>query len=171
MRAPSDQSRNASLRSWGYPFRVLTVDQIHLLRRSFDRVEARPVVAALIFYRRLFHRDPSLRALFKTDIEAQAAKLIEMLGCSLSLLEQPTQLADMLERLGARHAGYGVREEHYATVGTALLDMLDEVLGNAFTSPVREAWSSHYGNVADSMMRGARMAGEAGLHPGPAHPC
>lgn len=141
-----------------YSSSVLTAEQIHLLRRSFARVEARPVVAALIFYRRLFEREPALRRLFHTDIEEQAAKLMEMLGWSLSLLEQPAKLADVLESLGARHVGYGVRDEHYATVGAALLDMLGEVLGDDFTPPVREAWSELYGLVAESMQRGARSA-------------
>ena len=60
--------------------------------------------------------------------------------------------------MGARHLDYGVKEEHYATVGTALIDMLSEVLGGKFTPQMREAWLALYGAVEATMKRGAADA-------------
>ena len=134
----------------------MTADQIHLLRKSFAQVEPQSRVAALVFYRRLFALDPRLRPLFKSNIEEQADKLMEMLAVALSLTERLEVLEAELLKLGARHTVYGVRDEHYITVGTAMLDMLSEVLGNDFTPPIRQAWSDFYTFTADTMKRGGR---------------
>jgi len=66
-----------------------------------------------------------------------------------------------LRAMGARHLGYGVKDEHYATVGQALLDMLSEVLDKQFTPEVRTAWVALYTAVQTLMLKGA--AEEAAL--------
>ena len=60
-----------------------------------------------------------------------------------------------LRAMGARHKGYGVMDEHYATVGQALLDTLAAALGDAFTPEVRSAWTALYGAVESAMKAGA----------------
>jgi hemoglobin-like flavoprotein len=146
----------------------MTPEDIHLLRKSFDHVERQSHVAALVFYQRLFELDPALRPLFKTNIEDQARKLMEMLGLALSLAEQPGKLEAVLMASGARHSGYGVREEHYATVGRAMLDMLAEVLGKNFAGATRQAWVDFYTYIAETMKRGAATmrSAKAGVLPG-----
>jgi hemoglobin-like flavoprotein len=133
----------------------MTTEQVHLLRKSFAVVEPQAHVAALVFYRRLFELDPGLRPLFKNDIEEQARKLMDMLGLAVSALENPATLEKQLHQLGARHVIYGVRDEHYSTVGQALLDMLAEVLGSHWTPALREAWVAFYTFAAKAMQRGA----------------
>lgn len=134
----------------------MTHDQIQLIRHSFAEISRHQEVAALVFYRRLFEVDPSLRALFKDDIQEQAKKLTDMLAALVAMLENvPTLLAE-LRAMGLRHAGYGVRDEHYATVGAALLDMLAVTLDRQFTPEVRAAWTALYGAVEETMKEGAR---------------
>jgi hemoglobin-like flavoprotein len=134
---------------------LMTPDQVHFIRKSFAELSRTEHVAALVFYRRLFEIDPSLRPLFKNDIEEQSKKLLEMLGVLIAMLERPLGLELELMAMGARHKGYGVRDEHYATVGQALLDMLAEVLDSRFTPEVREAWTALYGAVETVMKAGA----------------
>jgi hemoglobin-like flavoprotein len=129
--------------------------EIHLIRKNFAEVERQAHVAALVFYRRLFTLEPRLRPLFKTDIEEQSRKLIEMLAAAVSLLEKPEALTAELETLGERHVNYGVQEAHYAIVGQALLGMLEEVLGDKFDAEAREVWTKLYGFIATAMQRGA----------------
>ncbi len=134
---------------------MLEIEQKHRLRKTFALVEGQAQIAALVFYQRLFELDPRLRALFKNDIEQQAAKLMEMLATTLSLLEKRDELTEVLENLGARHVEYGVRTEHYATVGEALLSMLSSVLGSQFCPQTRQAWAELYQFIAATMLRGA----------------
>ena len=53
--------------------------------------------------------------------------------------------------MGHRHAGYGVNERDYETVGEALLWTLEQGLGQSFTPDIREAWAALYRFVADTM--------------------
>jgi hemoglobin-like flavoprotein len=64
----------------------------------------------------------------------------------------------VVQDLGRRHAGYGVKDEHYASVGAALLWTLEQGLGSAFTPAVRESWTTVYTTLADVMKDAARQA-------------
>lgn len=116
---------------------------------------------ALIFYRRLFEEEPALRPLFRGDIMIQAKKLTDMLGSLINLLDRGAELHGELEAMGARHAGYGVEDAHYAIVGRALIGMLEEGLGADFTPSVRAAWVELYETVERLMKRGAASASAA----------
>ncbi len=140
----------------------MSPDQIHLLRRSFAKVEPHATVAALAFYRRLFELAPEVRPLFRSDIESQSAKLMNMLALAVSLTDRPATLEGELRDLGARHVDYGTRDEHYAVVGAALLDMLATVLGEEFTPATRAAWEEFYGLVSKAMRQGGAERSLAG---------
>ena len=136
----------------------MSPEQVHLIRKSFAELSRHEHIAALVFYRRLFEIDPNLQRLFKGDIEEQSKKLLEMLGVLIAMLERPLGLELELKAMGLRHAGYGVKDEHYAMVGRALLDMLAETLDRGFTPEVREAWTALYGAVETVMKLGAAEA-------------
>lgn len=131
------------------------MDQVHLLRKSFDKVERQGEVAALLFYRRLFELDPGLRALFRAPIEEQGAKLIEMLAFSLSIIDRPAILEAELLASGIRHVHYGARDEHYDLVKQALMDTLAGVLGKELNLETRRAWEALLDYVCETMKRGA----------------
>jgi hemoglobin-like flavoprotein len=135
----------------------MTPQQISLVRTSFARVEPIAAQAATIFYNNLFAADPSLRALFRGDMATQGERLMTMIGAAVGLLDRPHALLPVLRSLGARHAGYGVRDAHYATVGGALIQTLEQGLGEAFTPEVREAWVALYGVVSRTMMEAAAL--------------
>jgi len=132
--------------------------QIRLLRQSFAKLEPQAGIAGLIFYRNLFELDPNLRALFQTSIELQARKLMESLSFTIATLENPAELAPLLESMGRRHVTYGAQDRDYATVIEALLKALEEVLGNSFAADVRKAWREALEFVAGEMKRGARRS-------------
>ena len=111
--------------------------------------------AAEMFYRRLFELDPSLSRLFKGDMREQGRKLMSMIGAAVKGLDDLERLVPVVRKLGARHAGYGVKDRDYATVAQALLWTLEKGLGEAFTPDVREAWVAVYGVLADTMKRAA----------------
>src|SRR5262245_29858827 len=141
----------------------MTSTEITLVKDSFRKVAPIADQAAALFYARLFELDPSLRPLFRGDMVEQGKKLMMMLASAVALLDQVERLLPVLQQMGARHANYGVREEHYATVGTALLWTLEKGLGPAFTREVYEAWVKTYTIVAQTMIDAAREAREATL--------
>ena len=133
----------------------MKTSQSQLIRDSFAHVEPRAAIAALMFYQRLFELDPSLRKLFQHDIEQQGVKLMQALRYAVATLDDPRQLQPVLEALGRRHFYYGVEDHHYDTVGIALLDSLEQLLGPAFTPEVKEAWVKIYTHIAETMKRAA----------------
>jgi hemoglobin-like flavoprotein len=54
-----------------------------------------------------------------------------------------------------------VKNEHYQTVGAALLWTLEQGLGDAFTPDVRDAWATAYELLATVMQMGAIEAQSA----------
>lgn len=136
----------------------MTPQQIALVRTSFAQLVPIADSAASLFYAHLFHRDPSLRALFRGVMAHQGRRLMEMIGWAVERLDRPDALMPALHTLGARHAGYGVLDRHYATVGAALLQTLQAGLGSAFTPELRAAWVTMYDVVAGAMQAGERAA-------------
>lgn len=134
---------------------MITEHQIGLVQSSFEAIQQNSEVAADMFYSRLFHLDPTLRPMFRSDLKDQGRKLMHMLAIAVKGLSHLDQIVPAVEQLGFRHAAYGVRDEHYGTVAQALLWTLDNAIGAAFTPQVRQAWEAAYGLLANAMQRGA----------------
>jgi hemoglobin-like flavoprotein len=135
----------------------VTTTEITLVKDSFRKIVPIADQAAALFYARLFELDPSLRAMFRGDMAEQGRKLMAIIATAVATLERIEMIVPMVRQLGARHTTYGVREEHYATVGDALLWTLEKGLGSDFTSAVRDAWTSLYSLLATTMMNAARQ--------------
>lgn len=133
-------------------------EQIHLVRDSYARFAPRAREVGAEFYRSLFALNPEARALFTGDMDMQAQKLMDMIGAVVAALDQPEYLLDSCRALGARHASYGVVEEHYDDVGTALLKTLQAGLGEHYTEEVEAAWASVYGEMAETMIAAGQGA-------------
>ena len=133
--------------------------QRDLVRESLERLRPISKEFGTDFYQRLFRLDPSLRALFKGDLENQEAMFVTALhSAALGLVEDGIVPAS-IHALGARHGRYGVTDDHYLTFREALLSALCIRLGDGFTPEIREAWSAAYDAVADAMKAAARAPG------------
>jgi hemoglobin-like flavoprotein len=139
----------------------MTSQQIDLVHTSFAQVRATPDAVAALFYNKLFELDPSLRPMFRGDLTEQGRKLMQMLSFAVSSLRRLEQIVPAVEDLGRRHASYGVRDQHYATVAAALLWTLEQDLGAGFTPEVKAAWVAMYGIVTSAMQRGAAQVASA----------
>lgn len=136
----------------------MTPEQVLLVKSSW--AQALPIAdkAAELFYGKLFELDPSLKPLFKGDMVEQGKKLMKMINTAVNGLDRLNEIVPAVQQLGIRHISYGVRDEHYDTVGTALLWTLEAGLGEAFTEETKEAWATVYGILADTMKSAAAEA-------------
>jgi hemoglobin-like flavoprotein len=144
-----------------------------LVKESWTRFEPVAEQSAGYFYDKLFELDPGARPLFaRTDMRAQGRKVMQMFAEIVRLLDQPEALVNELADLGRRHVHYGVQDDEYDSVGTALLWTLERGLGPVFTPEVRNAWTEAYQLMAALARRGASRAHESHDHPGPppSHP-
>jgi hemoglobin-like flavoprotein len=128
-----------------------------LVQESFALVAPIADEAGLLFYDRLFQLDPGLRHLFRGDMRDQIRKLMQMLTVAVHGLDHLSTIVPAVRSLGERHARYGVTEGNFQTVGAALLWTLEQGLGAAFTAEVREAWTTVYGLLANTMLEGMQQ--------------
>jgi hemoglobin-like flavoprotein len=131
-------------------------ETVKTLRASFALVAARKVDVAAVFYARLFEVAPAVRPMFKDDMAAQQQKLMTALVQIVETADRPGKLKRYLGEMGARHAAYGAKPEHYDVVGGVLLWTLESILGEGFTPEVRQAWVDAFGAVAQIMTSHAR---------------
>ena len=138
---------------------------IRHLRESVALLPMEDLGPADEFYRRLFELAPEVRPLFNREIGLQARKFSDMLAWVIAHLEHPDELCREMRALGARHRGYGVKVDHYAPLGSALIWMFQHTLGDRFTPEMEEAWLEFYAFLSFEMERGSREAVPTGIDP------
>jgi hemoglobin-like flavoprotein len=94
-----------------------------------------------------------------SDMVRQGRMLMQTINVAVTSLDRLEEIRPAIEDLGRRHAGYGVTEAHYASVGGALLWTLGQGLGEAFTPEAEEAWAQTYRTLASVMQAAATEDG------------
>lgn len=131
----------------------MTKEQILLVKKSWSIFrEIDPVLVGDVFYSKLFFDMPHLEKLFHTPKEEQSRKLIAMLSLIVGHLDSLEELTEEIKQLAIRHVQYGVKEQHYKAVGTALLWTLRQGLGNDWNEKVNEAWATCFQILSDTMI-------------------
>ncbi|MFZ2099599.1 MAG: globin family protein [Oricola sp.] len=133
----------------------MTPNEIDLVQASFAKVAPISAAAAELFYGRLFDIAPEVRPLFTTPLDEQGRKLMMTLAVVVNGLRNLGDILPTASALAVRHVGYGVKAEHYAPVGEALIWTLEQGLGDAFTEEVRQAWLSAYTALSGAMLAAA----------------
>ncbi len=133
----------------------MTPQQVALVQASFAKVAPIAEQAAALFYGRLFETAPETQALFHGDMTIQGRKLMGAITTVVTNLDDLGAVVPVAQELARRHVGYGVRPEHYAPVGAALLWTLEQGLGGDFTPDVGAAWAAAYGALSGAMIAAA----------------
>jgi hemoglobin-like flavoprotein len=120
----------------------MTPAQIKAIQDSFAKVTPVAPQAAALFYGRLFEIAPSVKPLFRGDMEEQGHKLMATLAVVVNGLGNLNAILPAASALAKPHVGYGVKAEHYEPVGAALLWTLERGLGAQWTPDLAAAWDS-----------------------------
>jgi hemoglobin-like flavoprotein len=131
-------------------------ETIKTVQDSWGKVTPIAPQAAALFYKNLFEADPALQGLFKGNMKEQGDKLMQMIGIAVSKLDELGALVPALQGLARRHAGYGVQEAHYQTVGASLLKTLEQGLGADFTLEVKSACAARSGRHVECRLQRRR---------------
>jgi hemoglobin-like flavoprotein len=132
--------------------------EIRLIQTSFEAARPRANELGELFYGRLFQQHPELRPMFPTDIKPQAKKLVGVLAIVVASLDRLGEILPVVQGLGRNHGAYGVKPHHYDQVGATLIWTLDQMMGDLFTSDVRQAWIVAYTTLSEVMMAAADEA-------------
>ena len=137
----------------------MTNRQIEVVQNSWTLVAAMDAqVVGSLFYNRLFEIAPEVRPMFRHgSLDEQSRKLLSMLNYVISKLQKLDDIIDEVRKLARRHVHYGVKDEHYAQVGAALLWTLEAGLAGNWNNEVKQAWVCCYTTLAGAMIEAANM--------------
>lgn len=151
----------------------LTPEQEQIIRETLPVVGEHIDEIAPLFYSKMFAKHPELlRDTFNRGNQAQGAQqraLAASVATYATLLVTPDapEPRDLLSRIGHKHASLGIREDQYGIVHENLMAAIVDVLGEAVTPPVADAWSAVYWNMAKVLIDfEAELYGAAGVEPG-----
>jgi hemoglobin-like flavoprotein len=130
----------------------MTPEQVKLVQQSFGQVAPIADTAATLFYDRLFEIAPAVKPLFHGDMAEQRRKLMATLAVVVGGLGNMETVLPAASALAKRHVAWGVKPEHYDSVGAALLWTLERGLGERWSSELAAAWSAAYGTLSQYMI-------------------
>ncbi|MCE2510344.1 MAG: hemin receptor [Alphaproteobacteria bacterium] len=134
----------------------MTPEETKRVQETFKRLEADMDHVAAVFYERLFALDPSLRDLFRGDLEEQGRKLMTMLKMLTKAIDELYAIMPAIENLAFQHVRYHVKPADYDTFGKALIEMLELELGADCTPEVKAAWQQAYTEISSLMKEAAK---------------
>jgi nitric oxide dioxygenase len=96
-----------------------------------------------VFYRNLFNEYPELTNIFNMGNQAQGLQQQSLAAAVFAYaanIENADILAPVISRIVHKHVSLGVLPDHYPIVGWHLLGAIKEVLKDAATQPLLDAW-------------------------------
>ena len=103
-------------------------------------------------YKRLF-QDAHIAALFNHSHQGEDGTQTKALAAAILAyaehIDNPGALAPAIERIAQKHVGLQILPEHYPYVAKALLGAIGDVLGDAATDEVLNAWGEAFWFLAD----------------------
>ena len=131
--------------------------QINLVKSTWSIVaQLEPEVVGSLFYTRLLETNPELKTIFHTPVAEQSRKLISMISYVINKLDKLESVIDEVKKLAVRHVRYGVKEQHYAKVGAALLWTLEKGLSDMWNEEIEAAWIACYTILSGAMIQASQ---------------
>ncbi|OJH16112.1 nitric oxide dioxygenase [Bacillus obstructivus] len=107
------------------------------------------------FYKLLFDKAPELNNIFNQTNQKRGLQQ-EALGYAVYAAgEHITNLEaikPVIERISQKHRAIGITPDQYPVVGETLLQAVKDVLGEAATEEIIDAWGKAYGYIADAFI-------------------
>ncbi|XOZ34519.1 NO-inducible flavohemoprotein [Halomonadaceae bacterium KBTZ08] len=103
------------------------------------------------FYPLMFERYPDVNALFNASHQASGNQARALAGAVLQYVQlrgNPAQARAALSTAISKHISLGIQPEHYPIVGECLMEAIGDVLGDAITPDVADAWQALYDELA-----------------------
>lgn len=131
---------------------ALTQSQIAIVKSTVPILKQHGEVITKTFYTNLLAANPQLQNYFSLRNQAtgaQQAALAASVFAYASYIDDLPKLHHAVERIAHKHASLFVQPEQYAIVGKHLVGAFAQVLGDALTDDVADAWKAAYAQLAD----------------------
>ena len=134
--------------------RPLSEQTIAVVKATVPALEQHGLAITETMYRRLF-RDEDIAALFNHANQKTGTQRLALAQAVLAYARNIGYLSARdaaVERIAQKHIGYAILPEHYPFVAEALLGAIAEVLGEAATQEILQAWGEAYWFLADLLI-------------------
>ncbi len=134
---------------------MLTSRQIELIKATVPVLRENGVALISYFYKRMLSGNPELQNTFNNAHQERGHQQKALAGAVLAYaenIENPAVLLGAVKHIATKHCTVGIRPEQYGIVGKHLLASIREVLGQAATDELIEAWAAAYGQLADILI-------------------
>lgn len=131
---------------------MLTSGQLAVIKQTVPVLQENGETLTRHFYQRMFRHNPEVLGFFNPAHQRSGNQQRALAGaiCAYAQhVDNPAVLADAVELIAQKHVSLGIQPEHYPIVGDNLLASIREVLGEAATDDILDAWAAAYGALAD----------------------
>lgn len=104
------------------------------------------------FYQLMFEAHPELLNIFNHANQKQNRQQKALAGsvyAAAKYIDDLTVILPAVKHINEKHRSLGIKPEHYPIVGKYLIAAIKDVLGEAATDEIIEAWTKAYGVLAD----------------------
>lgn len=130
---------------------MLDQKTIDIIKNTVPVLKSHGVEITKTFYKNLFENHPEVKPLFNMDRQASGEQPTALAMTVLAAAQNIDNLPALLpavKKIGEVHCDRLVKAEHYPIVGATLLAAIKEVLGDAATDEIIEAWGKAYNVIA-----------------------
>ena len=131
---------------------MLQQQTIDIIKSTVPVLEVHGVEITKTFYSNLFKDNPALLNIFNHTNQKKARQqtaLANTVYAAAVHIENLEPIVPAAMQIAHKHRSLGILPEHYPIVGQYLLAAIKEVLGDAATPEILEAWGQAYGVIAD----------------------
>lgn len=130
---------------------TLSNETIKIIKSTAPVLEVHGATITTVFYKNMFINHPELLNIFNEANQKQGKQqqaLANMVYAAAKNIDQLENVLEEVKLVAHKHRGLGVKPEHYPIVGKYLLLAIKEVLGDAATDEIMNAWEETYGVIA-----------------------
>ncbi|MBO0993453.1 NO-inducible flavohemoprotein [Bacillus sp. SD088] len=134
---------------------TLSQKTIDIVKSTAPVLENQGVNITSVFYKNMFTHHPELLNIFNHANQSQGRQqtaLANMVYAAAKNIDQLEMILPAVQQVAFKHRSLGVKPEHYPIVGKHLLIAIKEVLDEAATDEVIEAWGEAYGVIAQAFI-------------------
>ncbi|MDQ0232358.1 NO-inducible flavohemoprotein [Metabacillus malikii] len=130
---------------------MLSEQTIKIVKSTAPILADRGVEITTHFYKTMFEAHPELLNIFNHANQKQGRQqtaLANTVYAAATYIDQLEVLLPAVKQIAHKHRSLMVKKEHYPIVGEFLLKAIKEVLGEAATDEIIDAWAEAYGVIA-----------------------
>ncbi|PJN90079.1 NO-inducible flavohemoprotein [Bacillus sp. mrc49] len=130
---------------------MLSQKTINIIKSTVPVLEVHGTTITTVFYKNLFEAYPELLNIFNHANQKKGRQQHALANTVLAAAKNIDQLESILpvvKQIAQKHRSLAVKPEHYPIVGEYLLAAIKEVLQEAATEEILQAWGDAYGIIA-----------------------